>query len=272
MKVGLILLRPNGADAFLNQAAAFTVINAPVIVNSSDASAFDQASFGVVAARRFDITGNYVNPGGALILGKIHTGVRPTPDPLAFLPIPDSSTATVQSATPLTVNSLIPTTLQPGVYQGGLHVTGASVVILQPGIYIMEGGGFQVDSTATVTGLEVMVYNTTSTTYAPGSISISSLSKVVLAAPLSGVYQGISFFQNRSLAQPLSVTGAGLAAITGVVYAVRAPVNLTGSAAIGIDILGGAYVVDSMTVQGIGAININLGLNPPRVPEVRLVE
>jgi hypothetical protein len=39
-----------------------------------------------------------------------------------------------------------------------------------------------------------------------------------------------------------------------------------------VDVLGGAYVVDSMTVQGAGAINVNLGLNPPRVPDVRLVE
>jgi hypothetical protein len=57
-----------------------------------------------------------------------------------------------------------------------------------------------------------------------------------------------------------------------VIYAPLAPVSLNGLATVGLDILGGAYVVDSMTVTGIGAININLGLNPPRVPDVRLVE
>jgi hypothetical protein len=272
MKLGLILLRPSGADAFLNNSVAFTMVNAPVIVDSRDSAAYRQQSFGVVVASRFDITGNYVNPGGAIILGRVRTGVRPTPDPLVFLPVPDAASMPVRSAIPLTINSLLPTVLQPGVYQGGIRVTGASVVLMTPGVYVMQGGGFVVDTAATVTGLEVMVYNTTSSSYATGPISITSLGKVVLAAPLSGTYQGINFFQNRSLSSPITMTGVGLAAITGVVYAVQAPVSLTGSAAVGVDILGGAYVVSSMTVSGVGAININLNLNPPRIPDVRLVE
>jgi hypothetical protein len=272
MKIGLILLRPTGADAFLNKSLAFTLINSSLIVNSSDPAAFDQAAFGVFLASRTDVTGGWVNPGGALVLGPIRTGVSPTPDPLEFLPIPSTSGVPVRSAAPLTVNSILPTVLQPGVYQGGIHVTGLSIVTMQPGVYIMQGGGFVVDGLATVAGLEVMVYNTTSSTYATGPIAVTSVGKVVLAAPLSGTYQGINFFQDRALTTPLSMSGVGLAVITGVVYAAKAPVNLTGAAVVGLDVLGGAYVVDSMTVQGIGAININLGLNPPRIPDVRLVE
>jgi hypothetical protein len=95
---------------------------------------------------------------------------------------------------------------------------------------------------------------------------------VALAAPLSGTYQGINFFQDRGLATTISMTGVGLAAITGVVYAAQAPVSLTGLALVGVDILGGAFVVNSLTVQGVGAITLDLNLNPPRVPDVRLVE
>ena len=40
----------------------------------------------------------------------------------------------------------------------------------------------------------------------------------------------------------------------------------------GVDTLGGGYVCDSMQVTGVGGINIDLGMNPPRVPEVHLVE
>jgi hypothetical protein len=271
MSLGIIVLQSTGANALLNESLAFTVVNSPVIVNSTDASAWTQASVGVVVASRFDITGNFVNAGPALMLGGVSTGVSPTPDPLAFLPVPDSSVAMV-SAAPLVVNSALPTILQPGVYQGGVRITGLSTVLMQPGVYIMQGGGFTVDGGATVVGLGVMIYNTTSTTYAPGAISITALAKVVLAAPTSGAYQGINIFQDRSLAQPISLTGFGLAAITGVIYAPQAPVNLTGSATVGVDILGGAYVVRSMTVQGVGAININLNLNPPRIPDVRVVE
>jgi hypothetical protein len=272
MKIGLILLRPSGADAFLNKALAFTVVNNPLVVNSSDAAGYDEPTFGVTIAKRYDITGGYVNTGGALMLGPIRTGVRPAPDPLAFLPVPSTGGATIQSAAPLTINSLLPTVLQPGIYQGGIHITGLSPVVMQPGVYIMQGGGFQVDGAATVLGTGVMIYNTTSTTYASGSISVTATGKVALAAPLSGTYQGISFFQDRTLNAPITMSGVGLAVITGVVYAPQAPVSLTGLAVAGLDVLGGAYVVDSMTVQGIGAINIDLKLNPPRVPDVCLVE
>jgi hypothetical protein len=272
MRIGMILLRPNGADSFLNKSLAFTLVGAPLIVNSNDAAAYNQASLGVVVASRFDIAGNYINPGGAIILGKIRTGQRPVPDPLAFLPIPDSSAAVVRSSKPLVINSLLPTVLNPGVYQGGIRIEGLSVVTMLPGVYIMEGGGFQVEGAATVAAVEVMVYNTTSATYAEGPITVKSIGKVAMAAPLSGTYQGLNFFQNRAMTQPISLQGFGLAAITGVVYAARGPVRLTGSAAVGLDILGGAYVVDSMTVEGAGAINVDLGLNPPRIPDVRLVE
>jgi hypothetical protein len=271
VKIGLLLLRPGGAGAFLNQALAFTAVNSSIIVNSNDPAAFNQASPGVVLAKRYDITGNYVNSGGGTILGRIHTRVRPTPDLLSFLPVPDSAPAPVRSMTPTAVNSPLPTVLQPGVYKGGIQISGSSVVTMLPGVYIMEGGGFQVDEFATVAGLEVTVYNTNGS-YPAGPILINSLGRVALAAPLTGPYQGISFFQNRSHSQPLSITGYGQTVIAGVIYAAQAPVELTGSAAAGVDTLGGAFVCDSMRVQGAGGTNVDLGLNPPRVPEVHVVE
>jgi Flp pilus assembly protein TadG len=270
LAIGVITLANSGAGSFTNSSLAFALVNKPLIVDSSDPAAFDQASFGAFVAGRVDVTGGAVNPGGAIILAQINTGVTPTIDPLAYLPIPTSSS--VQSTGRMTINSLLPVILQPGVYQGGIHVTNASIVVMEPGVYIMQGGGFVVDSLATVTGIGVMVYNTTSGTYASGPIAVGGVGKMVMIAPLSGTYQGINFFQDRSLTQPISVTGLGLTTITGVVYAAQAPVNLTGSAAVGLDILGGAYVVNSLNIGGVGAVTINLGLNPPRVPDVRVVE
>lgn len=270
MKIGLILMRASGADAFLNNSPAFTLVGTPLIVNSTDPAAFRQQSLGVFVASRSDLAGGYVNPGGALMLGRIRTNLRPVPDPLAFLPIP--SGGAVRSAVPLTINSLLPVVLQPGVYQGGIQITGASAVVMSPGVYVMQGGGFRVSGSAAVTSLETMVYNTTSSDYAAGPISITTLGKVVVTAQLSGTYQGISFFQDRSLSNPVTMTGNALSALTGVVYAVKAPAQLTGLASVGVSVLGGAYVVDSMTVGGVGAINIDLKLNPPRIPDVRPVE
>lgn len=270
--IGIILLNQSGAAAFNNTAAAFVLVNKPLIVNSNHAVALQSTGLTIVGLTRIEVTGG-VNISSLLpITSHVHTGVRPTLDPLAFLPVPSTVGVPVRSATPLTINSLIPTILQPGIYRGGIRVTGVSIVVMSPGVYILEGGGFRVDGAATVTGLGTMVYNTTSTSFASGPISVAGLGKVVMTAPLTGTYQGVNFFQHRAMTQPVSMTGLGLTTITGVVYAARAPVNLTGSAAVGLDILGGAYVADTMTVSGVGAVTVNLGLNPPRVPDVRIVE
>ncbi len=271
LKIGIILLNPDSANAFNNTSLLFTLLNKPLIVNSSHPQALRHGGLGILIANRIQVTGG-VSIGGLLNISRVWTDQPPTLDPLAFLPVPNASSMPVRSATPFTINSLLPVILQPGVYRGGIRVTGASIVIMAPGVYVMEGGGFRVDSLATVTGLGTMVYNTTHSTYPVGPISVTGVGKVVMTAPLSGTYQGINFFQNRSLTQPFTVNGLGLTTITGVVYAARAPVNLSGTAAVGLDILGGAYVADTMNVSGVGAVTINLGLNPPRVPDVRTVE
>jgi hypothetical protein len=41
---------------------------------------------------------------------------------------------------------------------------------------------------------------------------------------------------------------------------------------LGLDTLGGAYIVSTLQVGGVGSINIDLGNNYPRVPDVTLVE
>lgn len=272
VRIGITLLRSNGASAFRNTAAAFALVNKPLIVNSTDPAAFNSSGLVMLSLSRISVAGGAINASLLPLNTPIRTGVSPRLDPLAQLPTPDAAGAPVRATTPTTINTVVPQVLQPGVYRGGLRVTGASTVVMTPGTYIMEGGGFRVDGAATVTGLGTMVYNTTSGTYPAGPISVGGLGKVVMTAPLSGTYQGLNFFQNRSLAQPLSLTGLGLTTITGVVYAVKAPITLTGGAAVGLDILGGAYVADSMTVSGVGAVTVNLGLNPPRVPDVRVVE
>jgi Flp pilus assembly protein TadG len=272
VRLGIILLRSTGAGAFQNNAVTFALINKPLIVNSSDPLALESGGLVMLSLSRISTTGGASITSVLPVNVSVKTGVQPTLDPLAFLPVPDQSTATVQSLVPLTVSSPLPTVLQPGIYKGGIRLTGASVVVMSPGVYIMQGGGFHVDGAATVTGLSTMVYNTTSTSYASGPISVAGLGKVVMTAPLSGTYQGLNFFQDRSLTQPVSISGVGLTTITGTVYAAQAPVNLTGSAAVGLDILGGAYVASTMTVGGVGAVTINLGLNPPRIPDVRIVE
>jgi hypothetical protein len=317
LPIGIIALREHGADAFLNDAAVGANLNlnpnAPIIVNSDHPAAYRESNLVAVNTSRIDVTGGYANASGiSLNLGRVRTGIRPTLDPYAYLPVPTS--ADIRSTTKLTINPLLipltPTVLHPGVYRGGVSISGSARVRMSPGIYIMEGGGFQVGGSAVVAGDRVTVYNTGGTAAAgPIQINQGVTGVVIMTPPTGGAYRGISFFQNRGVTQPIDVTAPGLTVITGAVYAAKAKANLSGPllnalvdlASLGLhllgldvldlDVRGGSYVVDSMTVGGVAAVtinlhlnlalNLNLGLtsvqldlrpNPPRVPDIRVVE
>jgi hypothetical protein len=177
----------------------------------------------------------------------------------------------VKSNGTLNINSILPIILQPGIYKGGINITGLSVVTMLPGIYVMDGGGFQVSKLASVVGLETMIYNT-SISQPAGPVTFDTTSVVTLVPPLSGTFQGFSIFQDRSLANPVSLTGHGVTAITGTIYAPAAPLSLTALLGVNLDTLGGAYIANTITVGGLANLSVDLGANYVRVPDVTLVE
>src|SRR5439155_23844770 len=99
-------------------------------------------------------------------------------------------------------------TLHPGVYTGGSSVSGPANLTLKPGIYYMDGGGFSFSGQGSLTATGVMIYN------APGNgnsggISVSGQGSMIISAPTSGIYQGVTFFQDRTSTVPGNVQGTG---------------------------------------------------------------
>ncbi len=87
-------------------------------------------------------------------------------------------------------------TLSPGVYCGGLSIKGNSDVTLLPGIYVMKGGQFFVDSNSLVRGVDVGIYFTG----VGSNFHLNSNVNVSLEAPKSGPLAGIIFYQHRTAA------------------------------------------------------------------------
>ena len=79
-------------------------------------------------------------------------------NPLAYLSASHVPSTVWSTRTP-NVNSSV--TLLPGLYIGGIKISGNANVILEPGLYYLQGGGFNVSGQATVTdnGQGVMLYN-----------------------------------------------------------------------------------------------------------------
>ena len=84
----------------------------------------------------------------------------------------------IRSASTLNISTSV--TLRPGLYIGGINIIGSANVVLMPGLYYLQGGGFSVGGQATVTdnGLGVMLYN--APTRSGGDITFAGQANVSL--------------------------------------------------------------------------------------------
>ena len=155
------------------------------------------------------------------------------------------------------------TDLYPGVYNGGITVNGSATVTLHanadgtPGIYYLQGGGFALSSTAKVQmasteTASVMIYNDWQSS--SDAISVSVLAGLQLTPPTSGIYKGISYFQDRTSSATALVAGNGLYNVTGTFYVAGGLTDLQGN---GDASIASQVVTLLMKSGGNGVTNIN---------------
>jgi hypothetical protein len=160
---------------------------------------------------------------------------------------------TVQQTSELDINSGESRTIFPGVYQGGIRMSGGSLTML-PGTYYIDGGGITTTGSAAISGSNVFIYNGGSTV---GPIKMSGYSSITLTPPTTGTYAGLSLFQDRTSTADIRLTGSSGLRITGGIYAAKASVTLTGSSSTNIN--GSFLIADSATLTGTGTIQVSDG-------------
>lgn len=260
---GVYALQSSGADGVhVHDKGSINVVNAPVYVNSTDKSALHVDNGGTITSTAFNVVGGANAPKG--LNGPLNTGIPPVQDPLAAVPPPDPTGVPVQSGNTLTVSTTL--TISPGIYVGGINVKAGGNLTMQPGVYIIQGGGFVVGGGGIVNGTGVMIYNGGKPpTGTANSININPGAKgsVTLRPPTSGVYAGISFFQDRKSNATVQITASNNIMITGAIYAPVAPMTLTGPnppATGTMDILGGVVIGLKEDLQG--QFNIDNSTDP----------
>ena len=196
----------SGQDTLLAQSSTINLTKCGIMVNSTGSQALtDQSSkISVTPAPPFGVavTGGDLIQSGSVTPAPT-TGVPPAPNPLADLPAPPYSTACQYNNTVIQSKT---TTLNPGVYCGGVTIQSSTVtlnpgtyvggitlqsspVTLNPGIYVIKGGSLTAQSSP-VSGSGVMFYIT-------GNEALTFQSTGgTLSAPTSGTYNGILFFQD----------------------------------------------------------------------------
>ena len=227
---------------------------ATVIVNSDASDAAVTTGGSTISASTFAITGG-ISGGG--FIGQVNLGTQPQPDPLRNIPEPSQSNYSEQANGPKHFSNGNKT-IEPGVYHGGISITGQANVTMLPGVYYMDGGGFSMTGQGNLLANGVMIYNAPKGPSDVINISGSNGGSVTMTPPTSGLYKGLTLFQERSATQDLSVSGNGGFFVTGTFYAAGALMNITGN---GAGQIGSQYISNLLDINGAGALAIDYDVN-----------
>lgn len=278
-RTSTVVLRSDLCPGVRTQGSGEVNFPGAVVVNSTCSTAMSAGGSSEISADGpIDVVGSGTSGN---ISPAPTTGSSAAPDPLALVSppmtlaqlaatIPNTSPFRVQNASrasPSTRQVSGTETLQPGTYFGGISIRSGANATLDPGVYVLAGGGFTVAANGQVRSAAggVMLYNTCTpnaagtacVTTAPGrytSIDVSANRPIVLRAmtestavsPLSPDWAGIVIFQDRANAQPLSFTSGATGDVNGLIYAPIATLTMSGNA----DLLHSQLLVGAIDLQG----------------------
>jgi Flp pilus assembly protein TadG len=253
----ILLLDPRATGALTSSSSGSVSIAAgPVTVDSNAAQAVINNGSGTLSASEFDIAGS---PGtsGAGISGTVKAGATPIPDPFSYFytpnfNLPNPGSLPLQSSVPTTIQDT-DQTLNPGLYIGGISITGKANVVMLPGIYCLQGGGFSYTGTGNLTGASVMLFNVP--LGANDTINIVGTGTVTMSPLATGLLQGFLIFQDPYSVLPVSITGNGKLNIIGTIYAAHGTLNVQGNGAA--NVIGSQYVVYRLAISGSGNFSVH---------------
>jgi hypothetical protein len=256
----IYVMHPTASGAMAVSGNGVLGANCGAIVNSSSSSALTLGGTACLAISATSIVGGYRNnSNGCLLVPTPVTGIAPVADPLAGIP-PPAVGACNHIGYRLTGGGP-PVTLNPGVYCDGIEVNGRTA-ILNPGTYILRGGGLRLGGGGNLIGTGVTFYNTAGGGYSYSAINLVGGAATVLTAPTSGPLQGILFFQDRSITSSDAnrISGGAAVPITGAFYFPTTPLIYTGgSASI---LISTIIVARTLSISGSATVDMNFPVPP----------
>lgn len=155
----------------------------------------------------------------------------------------------------------------PGVYT--VNLGGNGNLTLNPGIYILKGGGMDTGGNADVTGSGIFLYNTYSTyPAAPGAtpscstINLQGNSQMVLSAQTTGTWANLLVYQDPACSVEMKIGGNGTFDGTGSIYIPSAHFRFDGNPS---TLNGSQLIARTVDIQN-GNITINYNPNTTAQP------
>jgi Flp pilus assembly protein TadG len=257
---GILVLNPTAPGALTNTGGGtMTVVGAPTIVDSNAPNDATATGGGTCKSPEFDLTGIPGISGSGNWVGTIYSGQQPTPDPLRYIPEPDPSTMVVQSKnqTHFSGNTAKTYTISPGVYSGGITVSGQATLQMMPGIYYMDGGGFSFVGQGNLNASGIVIVNNPKSN--TDVININGNGQINFSPPTTGIYAGISLWQIRAATNTIYLTGNGTSSMNGTFYAQHGTLNVTGNGVN--DVIGSQYISYNVVLGGNGSFSVSWNAN-----------
>jgi hypothetical protein len=255
------VLDPAASGAFSASGGAIAQMSCGVMVDSTHASALSLAGGAILNATSVTVAGGVSRTGGATISSAPSIYAAVETDPLAYVAAPAVGACT---QTGHTLTNGVVATISEGVYCNGINVSGGASLTLNPGTYILKGGGLTLAGNSTLKGSGVTFYVTSGGGYAYAPVSLSGNATVQLRAPTTGPLAGILFFQDRSAiaGAASSITGGVGSYFTGALYFPATAISYSGGAATEYTLL----VARKLTITGGTTLNSDYSSLPTGSP------
>lgn len=270
----VLALHPTASGAAgLGGATNVNLKGCSLAANSSSASAFKIWGAAKLTAAGLNIGGGYERSGAASIkvpAADIHTHQSPIPDPYGNLP-PFDDWVGCDYPTKVTVSGtngrpFFNDGVNPEIFCDGLKISGTGTVTFEPGVYVFNGGDFEISGTADVVAEGVTFILAGHNKPRHATLKFSGTSNLKLTAPKTGPYTGLVFVQERDAPANGSnvITGASDSIIEGAIYLPNQSLSFHGASATGAD--GCIQIVASkVEFTGASALGINctgVGVRP----------
>lgn len=227
--LGCVLsLNPLASGAATAQGSTIVTLNGCSLYdNSASSTALTVGGSASVSADFVGVVGGIGSSTGITATNGIRTRISPVADPYADVPAPIYSGCDQHNYTARNT-----ATINPGVYCGGIGVNANAVLTLNPGLYIIDGGGFTINGGATVNGTGVTLYFTSSSGRDWASVTINGNANVNLTPMTYGPTRGIVVFADRNTPQGTSFkfNGGANQYFAGAIYVPSAAINFAGGA------------------------------------------
>ena len=194
--------------------------------NSSNKQALTVAGSAKVSALSVGVVGG-ITPGsyGLSADQGISTGIWPVEDPYKDVQPPTAGACTQNN-----FHATTSTTLNPGVYCGGMAIHSGATVTLNPGVYYLDGGDLAVNGNAGLVGDGVTLIFTKKNRNSYATATINGSANIALTAPAYGPTAGIVMFGDRGIPKgtDYKLNGGASQTFGGAIYFPTATINFSG--------------------------------------------